>query len=77
MTTSDKRQQLHHFIDLADNKTIEAIYAILENRLASKHTFSAQELESFYDRRKAYNKGETKNYTVQEAHSIIRNGSKK
>ena len=77
MVTTEKRQQLHHYIDVADDRNIEAIYTILEYRLTVDYKFSAEDIEKIYERRKLYMSGETKNYTVEEAHSIIRNNRKK
>ena len=73
MIIKEKRQQLHRYIDVADYRNIEAIYTILENSMTEQHMFSAEDLETFYERRKAYMNGETQNFTVEEAHSLIRN----
>lgn len=72
MMTGDMRQQLHHFIDVADDRNIEAIYTILEGRLNETQKFSAEDLEKFYERRRLYIEGKTENYTVKEAHALIR-----
>ena len=73
MVITEKRQQLHRYIDVADDRNIEAIYTILENSLTEQHKSSAEDLETFYERKKVYMNGETQNYTVEEAHSLIRN----
>ena len=65
------RQQLHQYIDTADDKNIEAIYTVLQGSMQQQR-FSPEELKIFYDRRAQYLEGKTEIYTVEEAHNIIR-----
>ena len=69
------RQQLHQYIDAADDKNIEAIYTILQGSLQQER-FSTEELKKFYDRRAEYMEGKAETYTVAEAHNIIRQSRK-
>ena len=70
------RQQLHEYIDAADDKNIEAIYTILQGNMHQER-FSKEDLKKFYDRRAAYMDGKTETYTMEEAHNMIRQSRKK
>ena len=69
------RQQLHQYIDAADDKNIEAIYTILQGNMQHER-FSAEDLKKFYDRRAEYLEGKMETYTVEEAHNLIRQARK-
>lgn len=71
MVTVEIRQQLHQYIDAADDKDVEAIYNILQSSMQQQR-FSDNDIKKFYDRREDYLKGETTTYTVEEAHKMIR-----
>lgn len=71
MMMAEIRQQLHQYIDAADDKNIEAIYTILQGGMQQQR-FSPEDLRKFYDRRTEYLEGKTETYTVEEAHNIIR-----
>ncbi len=77
MSTGEMRQQLHHYIDVADDRNISAIYTILEERLQAGNGLSEQDIAGFYERRNEYLSGNTRTYSVEEAHAIIRNSREK
>ena len=71
MTNAAIRQQLHHFIDVADDKKIEAIYDLFQKDLKADK-YSADELAEFYNRLKKYESGDMPVFTVEEAHDYVR-----
>lgn len=72
MDISVLRQQLHQYIDIADDRKIEAMYTLLENSSDFKRGYSEAEIKMFYERTEAYLKGNAPGYTVDEAHNYIR-----
>ena len=74
--TIEMREQLHHYIDVADDTKIAAIYILIQENLPEKNKFSAEELQQFRNTRNRYLSGEEKVYTVEEAHNIIRQSKK-
>lgn len=65
------RQQLHHFIDVADESKIIDLFNYFQNSL-SKEKYSSAQLEEFYKRLENYESGEMPVYTVEEAHKYVR-----
>jgi hypothetical protein len=74
MNTSALRQQLHQYIDAANDKKIEAIFTLLETELNT--VYSPEELKKFYARREKYMGGHTGTYTAEESHEYIRQSRK-
>ncbi len=72
MVMAEIRQQLHQYIDTADDKNVEAIYTVLQGSMQNQQRFSTEELKNFYDIRAKYLEGKTETYTVEEAHKLIR-----
>ncbi len=72
MSTSEIRQQLHQYIDKADDKDVAAMYSYMEDKTEQPYQFSEEELTEFYRRRENFIAGKNKGYTVEEAHSFIR-----
>ena len=77
MTNAAIRQQLHQFIDITDDKKIEALYTLLKNDIDPQYSFTEDELNVLHERAEKYLKGETKTYTVEESHNMIRQQRKK
>ena len=75
MLLVDIKQQLHQYIETADEKSIEAIYTILKGSIQQSR-FSPEDVKKFYDRRTEYVTGNMPGYSVEEAHSIIRRSKK-
>ncbi len=76
MNTAAIRQQLHHFIDTADDSNINDLFDYVENGSERKYTCSPEELKMLHERAEKCLKGETVKYTVEEAHNYIRNSRK-
>ena len=77
MTNAAIRQQLHQYIDVPDDKKIEALYTLLQSDIAPQYAYSADEINMLHERAEKYLKGETKTYTVEESHNMIRQQRKK
>ena len=77
MTNAAIRQQLHQFIDITDDKKIEALYTLLQNDIDPKYSYTADDLDILHERAEKYLKGETKTYTIDESHKMIRQQRKK
>lgn len=75
METVEIREKLHQYIDLADERKIEAIFIMLEEEIAS-FGYSNEEMKLFYARRDKHLKGESLSYTPQESLNIIRRSKK-
>jgi len=72
MTNAIIRKQLHQYIDVTDDKKVEALYTLLQNDIAPPYECSPTELDMLHERAEKYMKGETKTYTVEESHNKIR-----
>jgi len=71
MTNAAIREQLHHFIDVAEDKEVEAIYHIIEKETGNEK-YTPDELAEFYNRLEKYNKGEMPSFSIEEAHDYVR-----
>jgi hypothetical protein len=76
MTPSTIKGKLHHYIDTADEKKLQAIYTILEDEIEGEYFYTGDEIKTFYDRREKHLNGESKSYSVDEAHGLIRKNRK-
>jgi len=76
MSIAELREELRHYIDIADDKKIEAIYTILENDIEHTNQYSPEEIKKFYERRDEHLAGKTETYTMEEAHQYIRQQKK-
>lgn len=70
------KEKLHHYIDVADEEKLQAIYTILEHEIESEYTYTQDEIKMFYDRRQKHLNGESKSYTVEEALNLVRQNRK-
>ena len=75
MSIAEIKQQLHEYIDVANDKDVADIYSFIENKSAQSK-YSEDELNEFYRRRDNFLSGKSKGYSVEEVHSFIRNGKK-
>ena len=51
MDTTTIRQRLHHYLDIADDKKVKAIYVMVEDELRETMTTYTVELKTELDRR--------------------------
>jgi len=54
MDTATIRQQLHDYLDIADEKKIKAIYTMVEDEINVEHVEYTDELKAELDRRVEY-----------------------
>ena len=76
MEPSSLKQKLHDYIDIADEKKLQAIYTILEDEIEGDYFYSQDEIKEFYDRRQKHLNGESKSYTVEETFNMVRQNRK-
>jgi hypothetical protein len=76
MVPSNIKEKLHHYIDTADEKKLQAIYTILEDEIEGEYFYTQDEIKMFYDRRAKHLSRESKSYSVDEAHELIRKNHK-
>lgn len=68
MTTTSKRQRLHNYLELANERKIEAIYTILEEEIEESAVEYSDELKRELDKR--YNdlkSGKAKRISAEES----------
>ena len=75
MEPASIKEKLHHYIDVADEKKLQAIYTILEDEIEGEYFYTQDEIKMFYDRRQKHLNGESKNYTVAETLNLVRQNS--
>jgi uncharacterized protein YutD len=76
MEPANIKERLHHYIDVADEKKLQAIYTILEDDIEGEYSYTQDEVKMFYDRRQKHLNGESKSYTVEEAINLVRQNRK-
>ena len=76
MTNAAIRQQLHEYIDITDDKKIEALYTLLQNDMGPSYSIPADELHMLHELAEKYLKGSS-TLTVEESHNKIRQQRKK
>ena len=76
MEPSSIKQKLHHYIDVADDKKLQAIYTILEDEIEGEYFYTQDEIKMFYERRQKHLNGEGKTYTVEETLNLVRQNRK-
>jgi len=76
MEPASLKQKLHHYIDVADERKLQAIYTILEDDIEGESSYTQDEIKMFYDRRQQHLNGESKSYTVEETLNLVRQNRK-
>ena len=82
MNTATIRQQLHNYLEVADDKKINALYTIIEKEIYETEFEFPQELKSELDKRYAgYKSGTAKMVTASQSkkriEKIIKDGKRK
>jgi len=79
MTTTAIREKLHDFIDVADDKKIEAIYTLLQEQISPVVDWSedAEFVAELDERVRRYEAGIDKGYTWDELEASIAELKKK
>ena len=77
MTNAAIRQQLHQYIDYSDDKKVEALYTLLQSDLEPAYDYTTEEMDMLHERAEKYLRGESKTYTVEESHKMIREQRRK
>lgn len=73
MNTSVIRQKLHHYLDVANEKKIKAIYTMLEEEIIEMDVEYSDDLKAELDSRyNAYISGSEKIYTAEESNARIK-----
>ena len=68
MNTAAIRQKLHSYLEVADDKKVKAIYAIMENEIEESSVEYSDDFKAELDRRYAeYKSGKSKIVTAQES----------
>lgn len=77
MSTSDIRQNIHRFIDKADERVLRIINAIVEaEEVGGQPSVPEWFYEELDKRRELHLKGESKSYTWEEVKETIRQVTK-
>jgi len=71
---SSVREKLHHYIDIADEQKLNAIYVLLEDEI--NWTYSSEDIEMLHQRRQLHQQGLSKSYTVEESLNSARQQKK-
>jgi len=66
------RQKLHEYIDMADEKKLEAIYTVLKDGIDIDYNYTPDELSAIYNRRDKYKRGEEELLTTEEFVNYVR-----
>lgn len=73
-SASSLRDKLHHYIDLADEQKLQAIYVLLEDEI--DWSYSSEEIDLIHQRRQQHLQGLSKSYTVEESLNAARRQKK-
>ncbi|WP_332732655.1 hypothetical protein [Flavihumibacter sp.] len=70
MDSSALRDKLHHYIDVADEQKLQAIYVLLENEIDWSYT--SKDIALLHHRRQQHLQGLSKSFTIEESLEAIR-----
>jgi acetolactate synthase small subunit len=71
MSSIELKQQVHGFIEQADNNVLEKIYAILKPTIDQVQLTDEQK-EELHSRKEKHLKGESKSYSLQEVKKLLK-----
>ena len=66
------KEALHEYIDTADQKKLEAIYAVLKDSITSDYPYNEDELAAINNRRVKYESGDEHTLTAEEFVNYVR-----
>ena len=72
MRTTQIRQQLHDYIDNAEDKKLKAIYTLLEDDLSGSYQLSKEQKEELDRRYNDYMNGVGETYTMEQTIAMAR-----
>ncbi len=72
MNTANIREQLHEYINTADERHLAAIYVLLENELGVNYVYDEETLKMLYQRREDHLNGSSPSLSVEESMRKIR-----
>lgn len=77
--SSALRNQLHHYIEQADERVLEAMSILIGQTppSATSHSYDDATLKMLHDRRDAHLAGQSRSYTAEESLSLLRNPQRK
>lgn len=76
MDTSIIREQLHEYINTADEQHLAAIYVLLEKEMGKSYVYDEETLNMLYQRRQDHLNESSQSYTVDESMRMIREHKK-
>lgn len=75
MTTTTLKKKIHKYIDSTDERILHVVYTILEEHIKLKeeegHQLSDSDIKEFDRRWESYKKGNSKNFSLEEAKKEI------
>jgi hypothetical protein len=77
MSTAELRGKLHEYIDMADEKHIEAMYLLLEKEMNTSYVLDKETIQELERREQEYLSGSGESYTAEESVEMIRKSLKK
>ena len=77
MTNAAIRKQLHQYIDVTDDKKIEALFTLLQSDINPGYSYTDDEIRMLHERAEKYAGRDVVTYTVEESHRKIRSERKK
>ncbi len=76
MTALTLRHKLHHYIDTAEEKKLNAIYTIFENEIEHSSMLTAEQKAELDNRLEEYMQGKGKNFSWNNAIKKIKSKQK-
>jgi hypothetical protein len=73
LTVASIRQKLHDYIDIADDKKLEAMYVILQTDIENGSLYDESTIARFHARRDNHLNESSPSYTVAETIASARN----
>ena len=72
MESASIRSKLHEYIDLADERKLEAMYVLLENDMDLENRYTASDIALLHERRNKHLNGSSQSYSISESLEKVR-----